>query len=277
MKTHPFQLLILLLATTVTLADTESRVQYLANEGVAVHHDNTTLLFDPLFRTKGDYYASVPEATRNAIIKGSEPFSDIAAVFVSHYHLDHFEPADMLRMMAQHETTQLYAPKQAVDAMRAVSSDNHADIFERVIVLDLSYGDEPQLIQTGNLRVQGFFIPHSGWPEARTDVENIAFRVTIDNVATVVHLGDADANRVHFTRHQHHWHERKTGVALPPYWFFASRDGNDILETFVRPQRAIGIHVPASYQHEENIPGELRDFDLFTHPGETRRWVTLPK
>jgi L-ascorbate metabolism protein UlaG (beta-lactamase superfamily) len=269
--------LVLLSATTVSYADTESRVQYLANEGVAVFHGETTLLFDPLFQTRNAFYAQVPEETREAIIKGSEPFSNITAIFVSHYHLDHFDPDDMLKLMAQQDTTQLYAPQQAVNAMRFASSDDQAYIFERVIALDLDYGDVPQLIQNGNLTVQGFYIPHSGWPRARTDVENIAFRVTIDNAVTVVHLGDADARSEHFAPHQHEWQEKEAGVALPPYWFFDSADGNDILDTYIHPLRTIGIHVPAAYRNPENMPKQFQDFDLFTRPGETRPLVATPQ
>ncbi len=269
-KMPSLHILLLLLTTTTALADTESRIQYLANEGVAVFHEQTTLLFDPMFRPADTYYASVPEETREAIINGSDPFEEIAAVFVSHYHHDHFDPADMLRLMTQHETTRLYAPKQAVDAMRAISGSDQADIFKRVTVLDLSYGDEPKLMQTGNIEVEGFFIPHSGWPNRHADVENIAFRVTIDDVATVVHFGDADAQSEHFARHLRHWEEKEAGVALPPYWFFGPGDGIDILETYIRPLRSIGIHAPASYRNKENIPEELRDFDLFTDPGESR-------
>lgn len=270
MKASRLFCLTLLFTTTVSLADTASRVQYLANEGVAVFHGETTLLFDPLFQTRDAYYAQVPEKTREAIIKGSEPFSNISAIFVSHYHLDHFDPVDMLRLMAQQKSTQLYAPQQAVKAMRFASSKDQADIFERVIALDLDYGDAPRIIQSGNLTVQGFYIPHSGWPKARTDVENIAFRVTIDDVATVVHLGDADAHNEHFALHEHEWQEKEAGVALPPYWFFDSADGNDILDTYIKPLRTIGIHVPAAYKNAENIPKEFEGFDLFTKPGETR-------
>ena len=277
MKIAPFRILALLLATTTSYADTDSRIQYLANEGVAVFHEQTTLLFDPLFRTKDDFYASVPEPTREAILTGAEPFTHIAAVFVSHHHFDHFEPADMLRLMAQHETTTLYAPKQAVSAMRQLARDDQADIFTRVVVLDLAYGGEPILVQTGNLEVQGFFIPHSGWPNRHTEVQNIAFRVTIDDVATVVHLGDADPHRDHFALHQHQWQQEEAGVALPPFWFFDSSEGNEILKTYIRPLQSIGIHAPTQYRHEENIPEDLRDFDIFTNPGETRRWLLTPK
>jgi L-ascorbate metabolism protein UlaG (beta-lactamase superfamily) len=246
-------------------------VTYLANEGVAVFHGDTALLFDPLFRTDFGIYALVPDATRKAMFTGAPPFQRITAVFVSHYHGDHFEPADMLRLLIRHETARLYGPQQAIDAMRAAAGPDHEALFERTVALGLSYEDGPQVIQSGDIQVEAFFVPHSGWPVRLTDVQNIAFRVTLDESASVAHLGDADPNLVHFELHREQWHQRSTEIALPPYWFFNSRMGNQVLEEYVRPDHSIGIHVPSSYSDPAKIPDDLEDYDLFTRPGESRR------
>ena len=103
-----------------------------------------------------------------------------------------------------------------------------------------------------------------------TEVQNIAFRVTVDDEASVVHLGDADPNLIHFELDREEWHEHATDVALPPYWFFNSKMGNQILKEYVRPKHSIGIHVPASFADPANIPDDLQGYDLFTKPGETR-------
>jgi len=251
--------------------DHHSTLQYLANEGVAVFHEDTTLLFDPLFRNDYGIYTLVPDSTREALFAGAAPFQEITAVFVSHHHGDHFDPADMLRLLKQHKTTQLYGPQQAIDAMRAAAEPGDAAVFERTIALELSYEDGPQIIQSGDIQVEAFFVPHAGWPLRLTDVQNIAFRVTLDDDTSVVHLGDADPNRVHFELHREEWHEHTTDVALPPYWFFNSKMGNQVLKEYVRPQQSIGIHAPSSYSDPTKIPDDLKDFDLFTRPGESRR------
>lgn len=258
-------------------ADTESRLQYLANEGVAVFHGGTTLLFDPLFRNDYEYYVLVPDSIRDAMFAGSKPFASITAIFVSHQHGDHFDPADMLRLLRNHASARLYAPGQVIDAMKRIAGDDNSSIFKRTTALDLSYGDDPQTIQSGDILVEAFYVPHSGWPTAYTDVQNIAFRVTVDSQASVVHLGDADPNLIHFERHEHQWRQHQVGVALPPYWFFNSTDGNGILENVIQVGRSIGVHVPASFAERENIPEDLQGFDLFIEPGESRPWITTSK
>ncbi len=260
-------------------AGKDSRLQYLANEGVAVFHEGTTVLFDPLFRIDYDLYASVPEDVRDAMLNGSPPFDNVAAVFVSHYHGDHFDPTDMLAMLKRHEAARLYAPLQAVEAMRQRAGEDDAPVFERITAIDQSYGDAPQSMQHGDIRIEAFFVPHTGWPKALLDVQNIAFRVTLVTNganASVVHLGDADPNLLHFEPHAQEWAQHPTVVALPPYWFFNSTYGNDVLDQVVRPKRSIGIHVPAAFAEHENIPADLRDFDLFIVPGETRPLVIVP-
>jgi L-ascorbate metabolism protein UlaG (beta-lactamase superfamily) len=138
--------------------------------------------------------------------------------------------------------------------------------------LDLDYGDEPVSIQAEDLVVDAVHIPHTGWPTARTDVQNIAFRVTLGDANTVVHLGDADARVVHYESDEDYWEERTIDLALPPYWYFGSSDGIEILENRLNVNHAIGIHVPDSFSSPANIPAELAGRDLFTRPGEGRRF-----
>jgi len=50
--------------------------------------------------------------------------------------------------------------------------------------------------------VDAVHIPHAGWPTGRTDVQNIAFRITPGDDGTVLHLGDADARMVNFAANE---------------------------------------------------------------------------
>ena len=77
-------------------------------------------------------------------------------------------------------------------------------------------------LEQGSLVIEAVRIPHSGWPDRQQQVENIAFRVTLDAETTVVHLGDADASDAHFAHDGAYWRRRRTDVAFPPYWFFLS-------------------------------------------------------
>jgi hypothetical protein len=60
-------------------------------------------------------------------------------------------------------------------------------------------------------------------------------------------------------------------MAFPPYWYFLSESGLQVLHERLRPAQTVGIHVPVTVPENaaEREPG-LQDVDLFTRPGETR-------
>jgi hypothetical protein len=135
----------------------------------------------------------------------------------------------------------------------------------------LEFSDAPVSFDTGAIRIDAVRIPHSGWPDRMTDIENIAWRVTLDDTATILHLGDADPRPSHFHRHETHWREIDTELALPPYWFFASPGGRAILDEAIQPRHAIGVHVPGEVpDSRDEWPEDFAGVDLFTSPGEQR-------
>lgn len=254
-----------------SFAQSTSIVQYLANEGVMVTHDDTKILFDPLFTNGYGQYQMVPDAIRDAIFAGEPPYDGVDAVFISHHHGDHFSAEEVLRLLRSQPGIKLYAPAQAVSAIQQIATADDTSVLESLVGLDLNYGDAPVRIDADNLTVNAVHIPHSGWPTARTDVQNIAFRVTLNDISTVLHLGDADARIIHFAADEDYWEERHINLALPPYWFFGSDDGVEILEDRLDIGVSIGIHVPDKFSDPANVPDALRTRDLFTNPGEGRR------
>ena len=244
--------------------------QYLANAAVLVTNRETKVVFDPLFRNDFGTYERVPESMERALFAGEPPFDGLDAVFISHYHEDHFSAVDVLRLLEARPGLRLYAPAQAVAGMRQVASGRLDAVMYRVNAIALEYQDAPVSLEHGPLLIEAVRVPHSGWPDRQQQVENIAFRVTLDTETTVVHLGDADASDAHFAHDGSYW-RRRTDVAFPPYWFFLSESGRQVLERRIAPTRSIGVHVPADVPSRaaDRAP-ELRGHELFTEPGEVR-------
>ena len=101
MKASPLVLLLLFAATAFAHEDT-SLARYLGNEGVMVEHGETKVLFDPFFRDSYGQYERVPEHIERALFEGDPPYDGIDAIFVSHFHGDHFSPAVMLDFLRRH-------------------------------------------------------------------------------------------------------------------------------------------------------------------------------
>jgi len=245
--------------------------QYLANAAILVVNGGTKVVFDPLFRNDFGSYERVPESMERALFAGEPPFDGLDAVFISHYHEDHFSASDVLRLLETRPDLRLHAPAQAVAGMREIASARLDAVIGRVNAIALQYRDARVSLEHGTLLVEAVRVPHSGWPARQQQVENLAFRVTLDAETTVVHLGDADASDAHFAHDGAYWRRRRTDAAFPPYWFFLSDEGRQVLARRIAATRSIGMHVPADVPSR---PAErevgLRGHELFTEPGEVR-------
>lgn len=249
----------------------ETTVQYIANAGLLVWDGNSKILFDPLFDNDYGQYYLPPEDIRNAILAGTAPFDDVDAVFISHAHSDHFSAADMLTLLRQQSDIRLYGSSQVADSLRDAANGGYAEVFERVTGLALDRGDPPVLLEQGLLRIDAINISHAGWPDRWAELSNLAFRVTLADGSTVLHLGDADPRDEHYALQPDHWTRRRTDMAFPPYWYFQSAAGRQILDERLNPAQSIGVHVPKNIPRDRyDRPQGLRDVDLFTSPGETR-------
>ena len=247
------------------------RATYIANTGVMIERSGVKIAFDPLFRNTFGIYDHVPAEIESALIAGTGSWAGINAVFISHFHEDHFDPALVVKLLNAQTAIELYAPEQAADAIRALVADTNDAVLNRVHGLALENGAAPIDIELGALLIEAIRIPHEGWPSYHKNVENIVFRVTLDNETTVMHFGDADPNDEHFARHAEHWRERHTHFAMPPYWFFFSAETRRVLENRIGASHTIGVHVPTEMPDDPaNRPDVYQDLDLFTRPGETR-------
>ena len=235
---------------------------YLGNEAVMVTNGQIKIVFDPFFHNNYNIYQLVPDDILQAIFDNKAPYDEIDAIFVSHAHGDHFAADVMLKYLTSHPKTKLIAPKQAIDQL--LELENSQSVASQISAVELKYGDQPHTIKLGDLLIEAVRIPHSGWPTSRTEISNLVFRVTMDNTVTVMHMGDADPNDVHFKPYEKYWQSNLTNTAFPPYWFLYSSNGTEILENRINAQVSIGVHVPV------NVPASLKltGGKYFTKPGE---------
>ncbi len=265
-------LLVAVLSFSTAADEIEARATYIANMGVMIERGETKVLFDPLFRNNFDTYDPVPAEFESALLAGSTPWDGIDAVFVSHYHEDHFDPATLLVLLRNQSAIELFAPEQAAAAIRELVSDDNDSLLGRIHGISLANGEATTDVELGQLLVEAVRIPHAGWPNRHSHVENLVFRVTLDSVATITHFGDAEPADEHYAGQAEHWRERHTHLAMPPYWFFLSSEGRAILEERIDADHAVGMHVPSQISDDATKrPDGLQDVDLFTDPGQVRR------
>jgi len=246
--------------------DAKSKAHYIANEAVLIRHGDTKIMFDPLPLSGFGVYPETPEAHIAQMMAGEGNYAGIDAVFISHAHSDHFSAAKMITYLTNNPDVTLIAPQQALEMM--IEDENwDADLQARMTIVDMEAGDAPEFIKVGDITATAVRIPHAGWPAPkRASIQNMVYRVTLSDGATVIHMGDADPRRQHFIAHKDHWEETRTDTAFPPYWFLTSSAGRYILSDEMNVEKSIGIHVPLE------IPQDLKESgqDYFSVSGETR-------
>ena len=240
---------------------------YLGNEGVLIARGETKILFDAFYAQSYGQYALVPEAISAAMMAGDAPYDGIDAIFVSHVHGDHFTAAPAIAYMRAHPAVTLYGSQQVLDAIKQAGVNADDPLLSRIMAFDLSPEDKAVAFEVDGLSIDVVAIPHAG---NRPTIQNFAWRVTLDEKTTILHMGDAGIVRADFERHKAHFAAKKTHAAFPPYWFIGDANGEAILTDYINADQAIGIHVPARASGNGDAWRTQAGGDLFTDPGETR-------
>lgn len=249
-------------------AHDHSRATYLGNAGILVEQGETKVLFDAFYSVSYDTYTLVPDPILEDLMAGTPPYDGIDAVFVSHVHGDHFSAAPAVAYLRQHATVMLYGSQQVRDAI--VQEVGEQDpLLARVTSADLEHAAAPMQFELGAMRIDVVAIPHSG-SRSRDSIQNLAWRVSLADDLTVMHLGDAGTVLSDFEQQATFFAARQTALAFPPYWFLGNADGEVILEQHIRAGQVIGVHVPAMARGEGDAWRDKHGGDLFTDPGEQR-------
>jgi len=241
----------------------QSTATYLGNEGVMIQNGDNKIVFDPFFHNSYNHYQLVPEDIRHAIFKNIPPYDNIDVIFVSHDHGDHFSAVDMLKYLKAHPETKFIAPDQAIEKLADLAGSE--SVMKQTIGISLNKGDKPKVFKLDDFLVEAVRIPHSGWPN-RASISNLVFRVTLNETVTVMHMGDADPNDIHFKPYKDYWENNLTNTAFPPYWFFTSKQGPFILDERINATNVIGVHVPVKVPADLKMTGEV----YFSQPKEQK-------
>lgn len=244
--------------------DEDGQVTYLGNEAILIDAGGMKLMFDPFFHNDFGIYQWVPREMHNKMLKGEAPFDGIDAVFISHAHEDHFSARDLQTFLTNNPQSVLVAPEQAISQLRALKG---ADIEPaRLVEVSLDFGQAPMVHSLDAVSFDVVRIPHAGWP-GRADVQNMVFRVQLPTGVVVMHMGDADPDVKHYLPFREHWNKMHTDNAFPPYWFFFSLEGRDILQSYLNVKQSTGLHVPVK------VPEFLikEGYPHFSRPGEVQK------
>jgi len=206
-------------------------------------------------------------------IPNAPAYDGVDAVLVSHMHGDHFTAAPAIAYLRAQTNVRMFGSAQVRAAIINAGVAEDDPIMARVTAVDLAPEDGARSFELDGAAIDVVAIPHSG---NRPTIQNFAWRVALDEALTVMHLGDAGPVVEDFERHKNHFNAKKTHAAFPPYWFFGYADGEAILNTYIKADKTIGVHVPARAAGNGHKWRADAGGDLFTDPGEMRDITPAP-
>jgi len=230
-----FLLLIITLGAGILHAQKNFEIRYLGNMGIAVSHNDSTILIDALHDFYESDYLQTDEQALKAILAKQAPYKKIIAIAVTHRHSDHFDSAVVTRVMNVHGSTLLVSGGQT---MSLLSSDLQKKFTKVTDSLTIRINDR--------LKLHLYRIPHT-YAARHAAVENYRVEITWNNFR-LVHLGDADEKDEAIDLLK-----EKPGVMVVPSWYLSDK-GTELLNK-VKPGKILVTHISpadnALYKNEK--------------------------
>ncbi len=235
----------------------ETRVEYLANEGVLISSGDRKVLIDGLFGEGLPDYPVVEPATRDSLERAIGRFGEIDAVLVTHVHRDHFDAHAVARHLAANPRARLVAPAQAVDTLRAKAGEAGLT-GDRIRALRLEPGEAVE-VEIGGVGIRAVGLVHP--PSRNQPVELVGYRIAVGDLA-VAHLGDASPTVAELEP------LGRVDLLLAPWWVLTGPAGARRAEA-VGARRAAAFHLGLRTTAEDvrgRLSGEMA-VEVLDRPG----------
>lgn len=86
------------------------RVTLLANAGLLLEYEGTTLLLDGIFHSRDVPFSSLPQDVWQKLLRGDAPFGKIDYLLFTHHHPDHFSAAMTVEYLEGHPIKGVFLP-----------------------------------------------------------------------------------------------------------------------------------------------------------------------
>ncbi len=242
-------------------------ITFLANEGVLLSSGNRKVLIDALFLKYETGYAVAADSTRAALEGARSPFDAVDLVLVTHRHGDHFHPAPVAAHLRANRRSTLVTSRQVIDSLRhhLAATDLRGP---RVMSRTMEPGTRRREV-VGGIAVELLGLRHGG--RRHTEIEHLGYIVELGG-RRVLHVGDTDVSEATFAPFR--LDTARIDVALLPSWMVTSREGQQVIQKWIRPGQVVAFHVGegeerrAAREVQSAVPGAV----TFVRSLETRRW-----
>ncbi len=225
-------------ALFAVLGESDIYLIHVGVSGFLIISGDKKILIDSLFigteytTAAGQFKFYVPNEVQEKIEKGISPFNDIDIAIITHVHPDHYDSGTAESFLENNPKTILVA-NSAVQLI-----ESHPDWEDRIILIDLDYGESEQLTVAG-VDLEAFHMPHN--------LPDLGFIITLGETK-LFHPGDLDVELIGTEYIQELGiPEKDIDIAFAPiYSIHESRNHREIFGSF-DADYLILMHYPFPY------------------------------
>ena len=231
---------------------TETKVTYIANEGVLIEAGAKKILIDGLHRFYKNAYAFPPTDLKELLEGAKKPYDEIDLVLVSHLHGDHFHPVSVANHLVNNSRSRLATSKQIIGRIK----DGFADYGKITTQIEPIEHNWKQSFEKDFDGVKVKFLGLRHGSERFKWIENLGHLIEAGG-KKFLHIGDADMSEENFSAFK--LYEESIDVAFIPYWYLLSKSGRTLVEKQFKPKHVIAVHVSPS--ESASVTKKLNEYD----------------
>ena len=209
------------------------KIRYVANAGMLVAVSGRRFLIDAPIRDGIAPYATSSTEERARLEEAQEPYDNVDAILITHWHEDHFSAEAVAAHLSRNARTILVSSPEVIDRLRSIAPTVRGAQLRAV----LPAPGRAEAVDVGGVPVHVLRIRHN--PARRLPEQHVGFLV--GGAPTVLHVGDADPAPDNFAL-------LKTlpsiDVALLPFWYVSDAGNRQLVADAIRPRRVVAVHVP---------------------------------
>ena len=248
-----------------TQSQNKVTITYMANEGVLIQTNETTILIDALFRSGGAYgYEKVQEYELKKMEGGLSPYNQNLIILVSHLHADHFDPESVASLIKNNSKAKLYSSKQVINSVSNFLNEKEkgSQLFEVT-----PKWKESKLLKIDKVEINFIRLRHGYYKNY--SIHNLGHIIHIAG-KKILHIGDAERSIENFSKFN--LAQQKIDVGLLPDWFLRTKEGVPIIKQYIKVKSIIAVHVHPKDRNsiKKQFKADFPFADAFTIPLEKR-------
>ena len=223
-----------------------TEIRYIANAGVLVRVEGRKFLVDAPFRDGISPYAVSSADERSRLEGARDPYGDVDAILVTHWHEDHFDADAVAAHLSRNARAVLISSTEVVERVRR-QAPGLSDARFRALVPPPGGSER---ISVGGVPVHVLRVRHN--PTRRLPGQHVAF--LLGERSPVLHVGDADPAADNFARLAS---MPAVDVAILPFWYLTDPTSRSMVAAAIRPRHVVVVHVPP--RDARDVERKLRD------------------